>query len=104
MAAAAVTEERSMAHYYAIAERGAGTTWWISFPDRPGITSGADDATDIVTQAQDALASVLKYPPGNELPLSIEGGAKPPTDLSDFEQPTIVVVIPFGPAISKAAS
>ena len=93
-----------MAHYYAIAERGEGSTWWISFPDRPGITSAADDAAEIVPQAQDALASVLMYPPGDELPLSIEDGAKPPADLSDSEQPAIVVVIPFEPAVSKAAA
>ena len=33
-------------------------------------------------------------PPG-DLPLSIEDGAKPPADLSEFERPTMVVVIPF---------
>lgn len=93
-----------MAHYYAIAERGEGSTWWISFPDRPGITSAADDAAEIVAQAQDALASVLMYAPGDELPVSIEDGAKPPTDLSDFGQPTIVLVIPFEPALAKVAA
>jgi hypothetical protein len=35
------------------------------------------------------------YPSGNQMPLSIEDRAKPPADLSGFEQPTIVVVIPF---------
>jgi predicted RNase H-like HicB family nuclease len=83
-----------MAHYYAIAERGQGTTWWISFPDGPGIYSAADDAGEIVAQAQDALASVLMHPPA-DLPRSIEDGAQPPADLSDFEKPALVVVIPF---------
>jgi predicted RNase H-like HicB family nuclease len=57
MAATAVGKEGTMLHYYAIAERGSGTTWWISFPGRDGITSVADDAGQIVAQAQDALAS-----------------------------------------------
>ncbi|MCL2430429.1 MAG: hypothetical protein FWD12_14455 [Alphaproteobacteria bacterium] len=88
-----------MAQYYAIAERGEGSTWWITFPGRPGITSAARDADEIVAQAQDALASVLMYPPGDELPPSIEAGAKPPTDLSDFERPTMVLVISFEAAV-----
>lgn len=94
-----------MAHYDAIAERGAGSTWWISFPGRPGITSAADDAAEIVTQARDALASVLMYPPGDGLPLSIEKGARPPTDhdLSEFDHP-MVVVISFAPTMTKAAA
>jgi predicted RNase H-like HicB family nuclease len=83
-----------MAHYYAIAERGGGKTWWISFPDGPGIYSAADDAGEIVAQAQDALASVIMHP-GGDLPRSIEAGARPPADLSDFEPPVMVVVIPF---------
>ena len=82
-----------MRHYYAIAERGTGTTWWISFPGRDGITSAADDAGEIVAQAQDALASVAMY--GGRLPRAIEDGARPPADLSEFEQPAFVVVVPF---------
>jgi len=35
-------------HYYAIAEPGAGGSWWISFPDRDGIVAAADDARQIV--------------------------------------------------------
>ena len=50
-----------MAHYYAIAERGQGRTWWISFPGRDGIVSAADDAGDIIAQAQDALASAAMH-------------------------------------------
>lgn len=91
-----------MAHYYAVAERGQDRTWWISFPDRDGIISAADDAGQIVAQAQDALASAAMDGNGG-LPRSIEDGAKPPADLSEFEQPTMVVVIPFVPAAAEAA-
>jgi hypothetical protein len=43
------------------------------------------------------------YPPA-DLPLSIEDGAKPPVDLSDYDPRSIVVVIPFEPAtVAKAA-
>ena len=59
-------KEGQMLHYYAIAERGSRTTWWISFPGRDGITSAADDAGQIVVQAQDALASAAMY--GRRLP------------------------------------
>ena len=86
-------KEGQMLHYYAIAERGSRTTWWISFPGRDGITSAADDAGQIVVQAQDALASAAMY--GGRLPPAIEDGATPPTDLSEFDQPAMVVVIPF---------
>jgi hypothetical protein len=90
-----------MLHYYAIAERGSGTTLWISFPGRDGITSAADDAGQIVAHAQDALASAAMY--GGRLPPTTEDGALPPTDLSDYEQPTMVVVIPFMPVAKEAA-
>jgi hypothetical protein len=95
-----------MQHYYAIAERGSGRTWWISFPGGSAY-SAADDAADIVTQAQDALASLCMYPPVTGMPRAIEDGAKPPdaATLAEFEQPTIVVVIPFeAEAEAKAAA
>jgi hypothetical protein len=38
------------------------------------------------------------------LPRSIEDGAKPPADLSGFEPPTIVVVIPFEHATEAKAA
>jgi predicted RNase H-like HicB family nuclease len=91
-----------MQHYYAVAEKGADGTWWISFPGRDGITSAADDAGQIVPQAQDALASTAMH--GGRLPLAIEDGAQPPHDLSGFEQPAMVVVIPFTAAIAQAAA
>ena len=95
-----------MAHYYVIAERGQGRTWWLSFADASGIYSAADDAADIPARACDALETVLMHPSG-KLPRSIEDGALPPTeaDLAEFEQPTIVVVIPFEhTAEAKAAA
>jgi predicted RNase H-like HicB family nuclease len=82
-----------MQHYYAIAESGDDGSWWISFPGRDGIISAADDAKQIVAQAQDALESAAMY--GGRLPPAIEDGALPPTDLSDFRTPAMVVVIPF---------
>jgi hypothetical protein len=82
-----------MQHYYAIAERSDGRTWWISFPGGTAY-SAADDAADIVAQAQDALASLVMYPPVTGMPPAIEDGAPVP-DLSGFEQPAFVVVIPF---------
>lgn len=92
-----------MAHFYAVAEPDDAGGFWISFPDRDGIASAATSAGEIVAQAQDALESVLMYPPGDRLPLSIEDGAKPPADLSDYENP-LVVVIPFEAVARKAAA
>ena len=100
--AARPMKEKAMAHYYAVAEPDDAGGFWISFPDRPGITSAATSAGEIVAQAQNALASILMYPPA-ELPRSIEDGAKPPTNLSDYEDP-LVVVIPFIPQVVKQAA
>jgi len=92
-----------MQHYYAVAEPDGAGGFWISFPGRDGIASAAPNAAKIVAQARDALESVLMYPPGDVLPRSIEDGAKPPTDLSDYDHP-LIVVIPFEPAaVAKAA-
>ena len=88
--------------YYAIAEAGDGGSWWISFPGRDGIVSAADDAGQIVQQAQDALASAAMH--GGRLPLSIEDGAPPPDDLSEFRSPAMVVVIPFAASVTRAAA
>ncbi|HEX4174163.1 MAG TPA: hypothetical protein VHY82_17015 [Acetobacteraceae bacterium] len=90
-----------MPHYYAIAEAGESGAWWISFPGRDGIVSAADDAKQIVAQAQDALESAAMH--GGRLPRSIEDGATPPTDLSEFHASAMVVVIPFVPAAAEAA-
>lgn len=90
-----------MSHYYAIAEAGENGSWWISFPGRAGIISAADDARQIVAQAQDALESAAMH--GGRLPRSIEDGATPPTDLTEFQAPAMVVVIPFVRAAAEAA-
>jgi predicted RNase H-like HicB family nuclease len=87
--------EGAIQHYYAVVEPADTGGFRIRFPDRPDITSAAVTARDIVTQAQDALALMLMYPPAN-LPRSIEEGGKPPTNLSDYADP-LVVVIPFEP-------
>ena len=76
-------------HYFAIAERGSGSTWWISFPDIPGVFSAADDAGEIVSLASAMDTQRILSP-------SVEEGAKPP-DLTDFDQPARVVLIPFDP-------
>jgi predicted RNase H-like HicB family nuclease len=102
MAASAVKGGRLMAHYYAIAEPGEGGTWWISFPGRDGIVSAADDAREIVSQAQDALESVAMH--GGRLPPAIEDGATPPADLSEFGVTAMVVVIPFAAPVTRAAA
>ncbi len=66
------------------------------FPDRPGITSAAQSAGDIVPQARDALASA------GDLPRAIEDGAAPPVDLAEYEDP-LIVVIPFTAVAKEAA-
>jgi hypothetical protein len=97
MATAAVREKTM--HYYAIAEAG-DRGWFLSFPGAPGY-SFAERADQIVTQAQDWLASAALE--GGQLPRSVEEGAQPPADLDAFNQP-MIVVIPFEPtATAKAA-
>ena len=87
--AGSIGEERATQHYYAIAEP-ADTGFRITFPGEPDIVSAAMAARDIVAQAQRALAVMLPA----DLPSSIEDGAKPPTNLGDYDDP-LVVVIPF---------
>jgi len=89
-----------MRHYYAIAERCPGGGWFLTFPGGPGY-SFADSAEQIVAQAQDWLATAADT---GDQPLAIEEGASLPTNLSDFDQPAMVVVIPFERVVSKAAA
>lgn len=91
-----------MPHYYAIAAAGEGGSWWISFPGRDGIVSAADDATRTVAQARDALESAAMR--GGRLPQSIEDGAAPPVDLSEFQPPAMVIVVPFAAPVTRAAA
>ena len=80
-------------HYYAVVEPAGTGGFRIRFPDRVGIAPAATTAGDIVAQAQDALALMLRHP-GADLPRSIEEGAEPPTNLNGYVDP-LVVVIPF---------
>jgi hypothetical protein len=82
-------------HYYAIAERGRDGGWFLTFPGGGAGFSVADSVEEIVSQGQDWLKTAAMD--GGQLPLSIEGGAKPPADLSEFESP-LLVVIPLEPA------
>jgi hypothetical protein len=83
-----------MTHYYAIAERGQGKTWWISFPHGPGIYSAADDAGEnrCPGAGRPGFGGDVS---GGDLPRSMDAGARPPADLLEFEPPVMVVVIPF---------
>ncbi|HXC13791.1 MAG TPA: type II toxin-antitoxin system HicB family antitoxin [Stellaceae bacterium] len=80
-----------MKNYIAIVEPSDdGKTWWISFPGLPGVTSAADGPEQIVTQAQDAMASAVDA--GAALPPAIEDGVIPPSDLRDYHNPLVVLV------------
>ena len=80
-----------MRHYYAIAEHGREGGWFLTFGGAG--YSFAEHAEQIVRQGHDWLATAAMG--GDDLPRSIEDGAKPPADLSGFESPVMVVVIPF---------
>jgi hypothetical protein len=47
-------------HYYAIAERGPDGGWFLTFPGAAGY-SFAEDAEQIVAQAQDWLETAASY-------------------------------------------
>ena len=85
--------EGATQHYYAVVEPAGTGGFRIRFPDRPSITSAAMTVQDIVAQAQDVLALMLRHPAA-DLPRSIEEGAEPPTNLNGYVDP-LVVVIPF---------
>ena len=89
-----------MPHYYAIAERADDGGWFLVFPGGSGYSHAAD-AGQIVQQAQDWLETAGME--GGTLPPSIEDGALPPTDLSDFKSP-LVIVIPFTAPVTQAAA
>lgn len=83
--------ELGVKNYIAIAEPSDdGKTWWISFPGLPGVTSAADRPEEIAAHARDALASAIDA--GATPPLAIEDGIVPPSDLSDYENPLVVLV------------
>jgi predicted RNase H-like HicB family nuclease len=90
---AATVKETDVKNYIAIVEPSDdGKTWWISFPSLPGITSAADRPEQIVTQARDAPASAVGA--GVVLPSAIEDGVVPPSDLSEYNNP-LVVLVPY---------
>jgi predicted RNase H-like HicB family nuclease len=93
-------EERTVKNYIAIAEPSDDRkTWWISFPDLPGVASAAERPERIVAHAQDALASALEA--GVVLPQPIEDGAVPPSDLSEYHDP-LVVLVPYEIPVTAA--
>ena len=80
-----------MKNYIAIAEPSDdGQVRWISFPGMPGVTSAADRAEQIVSQARDALASAVAA--GAVLPPAVEDGTLPPPDLGDYRNPLVVLI------------
>jgi predicted RNase H-like HicB family nuclease len=83
--------EGATQHYYAVVEPADTGGFRIRFPDRSGITSAAMTVRDIVTQAQDALALMLRHRAA-DLPRSIEEGAEPPTNLNGYVDPLVVVI------------
>jgi hypothetical protein len=80
-------------HYYAVVQPVSTGGFQICFPDRPGITSAAMTMRDIVGQARNELALMLRGAAA-DVPQSIEEGAEPPTNLKDYADP-LVVVVPF---------
>ncbi len=44
-----------MAYYYAIAHKEDDSAWGVHFPDVPGVFSAADEETDLVANAVEAL-------------------------------------------------
>jgi hypothetical protein len=97
-----IGKEGAIQHYYVLATPDGKGGFWIRFPDQHGIASAARGASDIVTQAQDTLASMLMNLSA-VMPRSIEEGAKPPTNLGDYDDP-VVVVVPFEPASATVAA
>jgi len=82
-----------MQHYFAVVEPIRAGGFRIRFPERRGIAAAAMTMRDIVTQAQDALALMLRNPAADR-PRSIEDGAEPPATTNSYVDP-LVVVIPF---------
>ncbi len=82
--------------YVAIAEGPAlpGESWWISFPDFPGVTSAAATAEEIQGQARDALASAIEamQAEGQAAPAPIEEAGLPAYDLGDYDHPLVLLI------------
>ena len=80
-----------------MAARGGLAFQAVTASSRPRMTLAR-----FVQQAQDVLASAAMH--GGRLPPSIEDGAAPPDDLSEFRSPAMVVVIPFAASVARAAA
>jgi hypothetical protein len=78
---------------YAVVEPAGAGGFRIRFPDQPGIISAAMAVQDIVAQARNTLASMLRHSAA-DLPRSIEEGAEPPANLNGCAA-FLVVVLPF---------
>lgn len=90
-----------MRNYIAIAEPSDdGTTWWISFPGLPGVTSAADRPEQIAAQARDALSSAIEA--GASVPRSIEDGDIPAYDPGEYSNPLVLLVPYAAPVLAGA--
>lgn len=81
--------------YIAIADRAPGeSSWSITFPSFPGVTSVAETAAEIMLQAKDALASAIEdmRADGEFLPPPVEESVFPEYDRSRFHNPHILLV------------
>jgi predicted RNase H-like HicB family nuclease len=82
--------------YVAIAEGPTlpGESWWISFPEFPGVTSAAATVEEIQGQARDALASAIEalQAEGQAVPPPIEEAALPAYDLGDCDRPLVLLI------------
>jgi len=81
--------------YVAIADLAPGeTSWSITFPEFPGVTSVAGNFSDVIRQAKDALATAVEdmVAESEALPPAIEDGAVPDYDRSEFHDPRILLV------------
>jgi predicted RNase H-like HicB family nuclease len=82
-------------YYLAIADRlPHESSWSITFPDFPGVTSVAEKFADVMRQAKDALATAVEdmERDGEALPPSIEDDALPNYDCAAYHDPRVLLV------------
>ena len=81
-------------YFLGIAEPGANN-WSISFPAFPGTVTTGDTFADLMTNARDALASVVAAmeEEGQPIPEGYDGRpeAQPAFDAADYQDPRFVV-------------
>jgi predicted RNase H-like HicB family nuclease len=81
-------------HYLGIAEQ-MPHNWSISFPAFPGTVTTGQDFADLMTNARDALASVIAAmeEDGERIPDSFDSAPDAPSfDPADYHNPRIVLV------------